>query len=71
VALITTAWGLSIAIPAFLALYLLQRRIANFEHLVFPSEGADALHALLDRPIVGSSEVHRVDAVEADEASQP
>lgn len=56
VALITTAWGLSIAIPAYLVLYLLQRKVANYEHLVLPQEGADALHALLDRPIVGSSE---------------
>lgn len=56
VALITTAWGLSIAIPAYVVLYLLQRRISNFEHLTLPRDGADALHALLDRPIAGSSE---------------
>jgi len=55
VALITTAWGLSIAIPAYLFLYLLQRRVSNLEHLVLPREGADALHALLDRPISPSS----------------
>lgn len=55
VALITTAWGLAIAIPAYIAIYILQRRISNYEQVVLPREGADALHALLDRPIVGSS----------------
>jgi biopolymer transport protein ExbB len=56
VALITTAWGLSIAIPAFIGLYLIQRRIATHEQLVLPQLAADALHALLDRPISGSSD---------------
>ncbi len=55
VALITTAWGLSIAIPAYIAFYLLQRRIATFEQVVLPREGAEALHALLDRPVGRSS----------------
>lgn len=54
VALITTAWGLTIAIPAYIALYLLQRRISVFEQIVLPQSGAAALHALLDRRISGS-----------------
>lgn len=71
VALITTAWGLSIAIPAYLILYLLQRRVANYEHLVLPQEGADALHALLDRPIVGSSENAPLPSTVEEEEQQP
>jgi biopolymer transport protein ExbB len=55
VALITTAWGLAIAIPAYIALYLLERRIAHYEQILLPREAANALHALLDRPIAGSS----------------
>lgn len=48
VALITTAWGLSIAIPSYIALYLFQRRIATFEHIIFPGEADRALHAIVD-----------------------
>jgi len=55
VALITTAWGLSIAIPAHIALYMLQRRISTFEQMTLPLRGAEALHALLDRPVGRSS----------------
>lgn len=55
VALITTAWGLSIAIPAYIALYLLQRRISTYEQVILPREAAAALHAIIDRPISGSS----------------
>lgn len=55
VALITTAWGLAIAIPAYIVLYILQRRISAYEQVVLPREAAEALHALLDRPIAGSS----------------
>lgn len=55
VALVTTAWGLSIAIPAYIALYLIQRRIASYEQFVFPREGGESLHALLDRPVGRSS----------------
>ncbi len=52
IALITTAWGLSIAIPAYVVLYLLQRRVATYEQVLLPQEANDALHALLDRPLV-------------------
>jgi len=55
VALVTTAWGLAIAIPAYIALYILQRRISAYEQVILPRQGAEALHALLDRPIAGSS----------------
>ncbi len=54
VALITTAWGLSIAIPAYIALYLVQRRISYYEQMVLPRESAIALHAMLDRQIAAS-----------------
>ena len=47
-ALITTAWGLSIAIPAYVVLYLFQRRIAVYEQVALPREGNEALHVLLD-----------------------
>lgn len=55
VALITTAWGLTIAIPAYIALYMLQRRIASYEQIMLPQLAAETLHALLDRRISGSS----------------
>jgi biopolymer transport protein ExbB len=55
VALVTTAWGLAIAIPAYIGLYLIQRRIGNYEQLILPREGAEVLHVLLDRPIIGST----------------
>lgn len=54
IALVTTAWGLAIAIPAYIFLYILQRWIGNYEQVLLPREGAEALHALLDRPIIGS-----------------
>jgi biopolymer transport protein ExbB len=60
VALLTTAWGLSIAIPAYIALYLLQRRISSYEQFVLPREAAAALHALLDRPVSHSRATVRV-----------
>lgn len=53
VALITTAWGLSIAIPAYLVHYLIQRRISAYEQITLPGLGANALHALFDRPLGG------------------
>lgn len=63
IALITTAWGLSIAIPAYVVLYLLQRRVATYEQVLLPQEAGEALHALLDRTIVagepGSSKVEK------------
>lgn len=46
-ALLTTAWGLSIAIPAYLVLYLFLRRIGAYERLVMPEVGMDALVAIL------------------------
>ncbi|MBI1290933.1 hypothetical protein GC173_06770 [bacterium] len=55
VALITTAWGLGIAIPAYLVHYLVQRRVAAYEQIVLPREGGVALHALLDRPVTATS----------------
>jgi biopolymer transport protein ExbB len=55
VALITTAWGLAIAIPAYIVYYLVQRRIAHYEQIVLPRLGAVALHALLDRAVTASS----------------
>jgi len=48
VALITTAWGLSIAIPAFITLYHFARVINTYERVILPEEGARALHAVLD-----------------------
>ncbi|MDK2972862.1 MAG: biopolymer transport protein ExbB [Candidatus Sumerlaeota bacterium] len=47
VALLTTAWGLAIAIPAFIFLYLFTRRISNYEQVRFPAEGGEALELLL------------------------
>lgn len=46
VALITTAWGLAIAIPAFLFLALIQRRIAAYERLHLPAEASASLDAI-------------------------
>lgn len=68
VALITTAWGLSIAIPAYIMLYLLQRRIAKFEQITLPRLGAEALHALLDRPVGRSSGMIPVTKESAEES---
>lgn len=47
VALLTTAWGLAIAIPAFIFLYIFARRISACEQVLFPTEGARALETLL------------------------
>jgi biopolymer transport protein ExbB len=55
VALITTIWGLSIAIPAYVAYYMIQRRIAAHEQIVFPRLGAEALHVLRDQSLRASS----------------
>lgn len=46
-ALLTTAWGLSIAIPAYLFLTVFVRRIGRYEHLVLPRAGMAALQAIL------------------------
>ncbi|MCB2155068.1 MotA/TolQ/ExbB proton channel family protein [bacterium] len=46
-ALLTTAWGLSIAIPAFLFLYIFARRINTYEQVILQREGSDALHVVL------------------------
>jgi biopolymer transport protein ExbB len=46
IALITTAWGLSIAIPAYIVLYLLRRRIASFENILLPGVGAECLRIM-------------------------
>jgi biopolymer transport protein ExbB len=47
VALLTTAWGLAIAIPAFIFLYIFTRRISACEQVLFPAEGARALETIL------------------------
>lgn len=49
-ALLTTAWGLSIAIPAFVVLFGFTRRIGRFERVVLPRAGARALEVLLGVP---------------------
>lgn len=59
VALITTAWGLSIAIPAYIVLYMLQRRVMWYEQVVLPREGGASLHALLDEGMTGSRVANR------------
>lgn len=46
-ALLTTAWGLGIAIPAFIFLYLFTRRINVYEQVVLPREASRALEPLL------------------------
>lgn len=51
IALITTAWGLSIAIPAFVFLYIFSRRIGTYEAVILPQEGHQALQKLL--PSIG------------------
>lgn len=51
IALITTAWGLSIAIPAFIFLYVFSRRIGTYEAVILPQEGHQALQKLL--PAIG------------------
>jgi biopolymer transport protein ExbB len=64
VALITTAWGLGIAIPAYLAFYLIQRRITQYEQVILPRDGGVALHALLNRPVsaLSTAELRRISA---------
>ncbi|MDX1971856.1 MAG: MotA/TolQ/ExbB proton channel family protein [Candidatus Sumerlaeia bacterium] len=47
VALLTTAWGLSIAIPAFIFLYLFTRKIQYYENILLPQEGQRALQRLI------------------------
>lgn len=47
VALLTTAWGLSIAIPAFIFLYFFTQRINTYEQVVLPREGQVALQKIL------------------------
>ncbi|MBI5154021.1 MotA/TolQ/ExbB proton channel family protein [Candidatus Poribacteria bacterium] len=47
VALLTTAWGLSIAIPALLFLYYFTRRIHLYEQDILPQDGLSALQVLL------------------------
>lgn len=47
VALLTTAWGLSIAIPAFIFLYIFTRRINTYEQVILPKEGQSALQKIL------------------------
>lgn len=66
VALITTAWGLSIAIPAYIILYLLQRRIAEYEQVIFPREANLALHSLLDEGL-SQSRIAAISGIDADE----
>lgn len=53
VALITTAWGLAIAIPSYMMLYLFARRIAYFEAILLPQVGKRCLAVLLERLRVG------------------
>lgn len=45
-ALVPTAWGVLIAFIAYVAHYLIQRRVAIYEQSVFPTEAAAALRAL-------------------------
>ncbi|MEO8377592.1 MAG: MotA/TolQ/ExbB proton channel family protein [Candidatus Sumerlaeota bacterium] len=45
-ALVPTVWGVLVAFGAFLAHYLVQRRIASYEQSIFPTEAASALRAL-------------------------
>jgi len=47
IALITTAWGLGIAIPAFLILSLIRAKISTYETQILPTEGAEALRILI------------------------
>lgn len=47
IALLTTAWGLSIAIPAFIFLYLFNRHIQQYENVHFPKVGQKALQKVL------------------------
>lgn len=54
IALLTTAWGLSIAIPAYIVYYMVQRRISSYEQVVLPRSGAEALHILYDRKPVAA-----------------
>ncbi len=49
VALITTAWGLSIAIPAFVVLYFFTRRINTYEQVTLPKDGLRALQLVLPK----------------------
>ncbi|MGF1571825.1 MAG: MotA/TolQ/ExbB proton channel family protein [Sumerlaeia bacterium] len=47
VALLTTAWGLSIAIPAFIFLYLFNRQIQRYENILLPKVGQESLQKVL------------------------
>jgi len=47
VALLTTAWGLAIAIPSFVFLYFFTRRINTYEQVVLPQEGTRLLRPTL------------------------
>ena len=56
--LLTTAWGLSIAIPAYIVLYWFSRRIGAYERVVLPRAGTEALGVLFgpDAPQTASEE---------------
>lgn len=47
IALLTTAWGLSIAIPAFIFLYLFNRQIQRYENVLLPNVGQESLQKVL------------------------
>lgn len=47
IALLTTAWGLAIAIPAFVFLYFFTRRIDSYEQVELRREGQESLETLL------------------------
>lgn len=55
VALITTAWGLAIAIPSYMMLYIFSRRIAHYEAIALPTVGKRCLAALLERLRAGGA----------------
>lgn len=49
VALLTTAWGLGIAIPSYMMLYFFSRRISHYEAIVLPTVGKRCLALVLER----------------------
>lgn len=84
IALLTTAWGLSIAIPAFVFLYIFTRRINTYEQIVLPEEGRLCLITILDglgmqqmssslslRKLSGDQSGMITDAKEQTEAASP
>src|SRR5690606_2183772 len=50
VALITTAWGLSLALPAFIFMYFFTMRINKYEQVILPREAQSSLETVLATP---------------------